>query len=103
MKKVPNISPAKAVEMFMPTVESKLHAWVVVEQEGMPSVCCVWCEGHTRTNKQIVYVAASKSDELLSLVRAVNQSMKVTPVVLNMILSLYQSHNSNPVAEKVLF
>tara|TARA_R110002124_G_scaffold128157_23_gene288802 strand:- start:31616 stop:31927 length:312 start_codon:yes stop_codon:yes gene_type:complete len=103
MTDVPKTSPVRAAEDFMPTVEAKLNAWVEVQCEGVPALCCVWCDEHGMTKKQVVYVSSDPAEDILSVVRAINKSMKATNLVTEMVISLYESHNHEPVCRAVRY
>ncbi len=103
MIEVPTQQTIKAaVEAFQPAVEGKLHAWVKVEHESAPALCCVWSERAGQTNMSIVYASGTASiDDVLTFARAINKSMKANKGVIDVLLSLYESHNGRPVGAVV--
>lgn len=102
MKDVPTKSTIKsAVEAFQPTVEGKLHAWVKVEHEGQPALSCVWSERADSTKMSVVFASNEQGVDVLAFARAINRSMKASATVVQMLLSLYQSHNGGSIASKI--
>ena len=90
----------KAAEAFMPQVEGKLHAWVEVEVEGKGCLCCGWNDGAS-SYAEIVHHGGDQFGSLVFAVRAFNRSMRATATVVDMLLSLYKSHNGKVVADRI--
>jgi hypothetical protein len=90
------------LESFKTKVEGRLHAWIKEEHNGRPAVSCLWNERPDLTLKEVVYVGAEGFDSL-ALVRALNKSMKASPLVVSMLIEKFTAQNKVEVGVGVDF